>query len=51
MYNPGTTKLMKPYSIDEAKHDRSKEIFNTKLSKIRTEFTENVFALLKQRYV
>ena len=51
VYNPGTVKLMKPYARDEAMNDRTKARFNAKLSAIRTEFTENVFAWLKQRYV
>lgn len=45
---PLSVKVMKPYSSAEA--DVSKRRFNTKLSSLRTEMTENVFARLKQRF-
>lgn len=47
---PLSVKLMKPYSIAEAGADASKRRFNSKLSGLRTEMTENVFGRLKQRF-
>jgi len=41
---------MKPYPNREALVDPAKAEFNTRLSKIRTISTENIFGIIKKKY-
>jgi DDE superfamily endonuclease len=47
---PISDTLIKPYTNQEALGDERKRLFNSRLSGLRTEMTENVFGIWKQRF-